>query len=295
MFRRIFVPLDGSPFSASAIPVALEIARRSAGAVHFAIVTEPMPQAPGEPPLDPSFQQAVHADHRRYLDGILASERGHGIEITGEVLEGPAVGTLLAAIRAHSSNLIVMASHGRGGFSRFWLGSTATALVRNCPAPVLLLRPAQGQAGPLHPRRVLLPFDGTGFGDEVVAQALALAGTEGVEYLAVRVIPAVPVVLSAASMDHDRAHFAELEREAFQYLEGIRSALEARGARCRTAVLNGPNPGRRLVEYIEEEHPDLVAMATHGRSGIGRLLLGSVADKVVRGTGVAVLLHGPSA
>lgn len=294
MFRRIFVPLDGSPFSMTAVPVAIDRARRAGGSVHLAIVTEPPPQAPGEPPLDPSFLRAMHADHRRFLDRVLAREGNHGIPVTGEVLEGPAVSTLLAAIRAHSSGLVVMASHGRGGFSRFWLGSTALGLVRGSPAPILLLRLAEGAAAPFRPRRVLLPLDGTGFGDEVIWQALALAGTEEVEYLLVRVIAAVPAVLSAALPLHDEARHARREHEAADYLAGVRASLESRGATVRTEILDGEAPGPRLVEFIESEQPDLVAMATHGRSAVGRLLLGSVADKVVRGTGVPVLLQGPA-
>lgn len=297
MFRRLFVPLDGSPFAASVIPLALDLARRAGGEVRFVVVTPPMPPATGvAPPFDPSIEVTLRADNRRYLDEVLAREGQKGVRVSGDALDGPVVDTLAEAIREHGSDLVVIATHGRGGFSRFWLGSTATGLIRQSPAPLLLLRPAEGEGLlPIRLRRVLVPVDGSGFGEEVVWDALALGGTQEVEYHLVQVIPPIPVVLSAASPERDRRIFGEREAAALAYLATLREAFRARGAVCEAKVLVGENVAQEIMGYAEAEGCSLIAMGTHGRGGVGRLLIGSVADKVIRGSRLPLLLRGPSA
>lgn len=296
MFRRLLVPLDGSPFAASVIPLAIDLARRANGEVRFVVVTPPLPPAHGSmPPLDPNFEMALRADNRRYLDEVMGRESGGSVAVSGEVLDGPVVETLVDAMQAHGSDLVVLASHGRGGFSRFWLGSTATSLIRQSPVPLLLLRPDEGEdLRLLHPKRILVPQDGSGFGDEILWDALALGGTDGVEYHVVQVIAPVPLVLSAASPERDRRNFAEREAAATEYLASVREGVTARGASCVSRVLVGEKVAPEIIGYADGEGCDLIAMRTHGRGGVGRLVIGSVADKIIRGTRVPLLLRGPA-
>ncbi|HUG28274.1 MAG TPA: universal stress protein, partial [Gemmatimonadales bacterium] len=235
-------------------------------------------------------------ENRRYLDDLLAREAGKGVKLSSELLDGPVVDMLADAIRAHGSDLVVLATHGRGGFSRFWLGSTATGLIRQSPAPLLLLRPGEGELLlPLRPKRVLVPVDGSGFGDAIIQDALTLGGTEEVEYHVVQVIPPVPVVLSAALPERDRKHFGEREAAAVDNLATVKEGFATRGATCVASILVAENVSEELMAYADREGCDLIAMGTHGRSGVGRLLIGSVADKVIRGSRVPMLLRGPAA
>lgn len=296
MLRRLLVPLDGSPFAASVIPLALDLARRGVGELRFVVVTPPMPASYGAaPPADPAFELALRADNRRYLDEVLAREGGKGVPVSGELLDGPVVDSLVDAAQAHRSDLIVLATHGRGGFSRFWLGSTATGLIRQSPVPLLLLRPGEGEdLRPLAPHRILLPVDGSGFGEEIIWDALALGGTHGVSYHVVQVIAKVPVALDYGSPEEERRKLAGREAAAAAYLESIREGLAARGAAVITKVLVSDNPARAIIDYAESEGCGLIAMGTHGRGGVGRLVIGSVADKVLRACRVPLLLRGPA-
>ncbi len=297
MFQRLLVPLDGSPFAASMVPLALDLARRADGEVRFVVVTPPPPVSDGSVTvLNPSLAPSMHLENRRYLADLLAREAGKGVKMSHELLEGPVVDTLADAIGAHGSDLVVLATHGRGGFSRFWLGSTATGLIRQSPAPLLLLRPVEGELlPPLRPKRVLVPVDGSGFGDGTIQDALTLGGIGDVEYHVVQVVPPVPVVLSAASPERDRQHFGEREAAAMDYLAMVKEGLAPRGATCVISVLVAENVSEEIMAYAEREACDLIAMGTHGRGGVGRLLIGSVADKVIRGSRVPMLLRGPSA
>lgn len=296
MFRRLLVPLDGSPFAASVVPLALDLARRADGEVRFVVVTPPPPVSDGTVTvLNPSLAPSMRTENRRYLDDLLAREASKGVKMSSELLDGPVVDTLADAIRAHNSDLVVLATHGRGGFSRFWLGSTATGLIRQSPAPLLLLRPGEGELlPPVRPKRVLLPVDGSGVGDAIIWEAVDFAGTDGVEYHVVQVIPPVPVVLSAASPARDEKLFAERQAAALEALASVREGFAARGATCKASILVAENVSEELIDYADREGCDLIAMGTHGRSGVGRMLIGSVADKVIRGSKVPMLLRGPA-
>lgn len=297
MFRRLLVPLDGSPFASSVVPLALDLARRAEGEVRFVVVTPPPPVSDGSVTvLNPSLAPSMHLENRRYLEDLLAREAGKGVKMSSELLDGPVVDMLADAIRAHDSDLVVLATHGRGGFSRFWLGSTATGLIRQAPAPLLLLRPGEGELLlPIRPKRVLVPVDGSGVGEAIIRDAVTLGGTEDVEYHLVQVISPVPVVLSAASPERDRKLFAEREAAAVASLATAKEGFAARGATCVSSVLKAENVSEEIMSYAEREKCDLIAMGTHGRSGVGRLLIGSVADKVIRGSQVPMLLRGPAA
>lgn len=297
MFRRLLVPLDGSPFAASVVPLSLDLASRTDGEVRFVVVTPPPPVSDGSVTvLNPSLAPSMHLENRRYLDDLLAREGGKGVKLSSELLDGPVVDTLADAIRAHGSDLVVLATHGRGGFSRFWLGSIATGLIRQSPAPLLLLRPGEGELlPPVRPKRVLVPVDGSGFGDAIIWDALAFGGPEEVEYHVVQVISPVPVVLSAASPGRDRKNLAERRVAAVDYLATVADGFATRGATCVTSVLVAENVSEEIMAYADREKCDLIAMGTHGRSGVGRLLIGSVADKVIRGSQVPMLLRGPAA
>lgn len=297
MFRRLLVPLDGSPFAASVVPLSLDLASRTDGEVRFVVVTPPPPVSDGSVTvLNPSLAPSMHLENRRYLDDLLAREGGKGVKLSSELLDGPVVDMLADAIRAHGSDLVVLATHGRGGFSRFWLGSIATGLIRQSPAPLLLLRPGEGELLlPLRPKRVLIPVDGSGFGDAISQDALTFGGTGDVEYHVVQVITPVPVVLSAALPERDRKIFGEREAAAVDYLATVKEWFDARGATCVTSILVAENVSEEIMAYADREECDLIAMGTHGRGGVGRLLIGSVADKVIRGSRVPMLLRGPAA
>lgn len=296
MFRHLLVPLDGSPFSELAVPVACAIVKRVpvGGDIRLAIVSEPLPEVQGTPSVDPGFGVAMQSAYSRYLEEVLERARAQGVPVTGEVLVGPVAQTLAGYIKQHHVHLVVLTTHGRGGWSRLWLGSTATGLARHAPAPLLLLRPGEdGTLPPFAPKRVLIPLDGTGFGEEMLACAVALAGTEGVEYRLVQAIPAVPTILAAASASHDQTLFTARETLAQDYLAQMAARLHALGATCSRDVLAAESVGARLVRYLEEGGYDLVVMATHGRGGIGRFLIGSVTDKILRASRVPMLIHGP--
>jgi nucleotide-binding universal stress UspA family protein len=171
--------------------------------------------------------------------------------------------------------------------------------VRRAPVPVLLVRPQEAAPDLAQEpviRHVLAPLDGSALAEQVLAHAIALGTSMGAEYTLLQAIE--PVVgeygVELYAAEPGEPAFAHLRTAAQTYLEHMAARLRAESLWVRTAVVVGP-PARAILEYARSQAVDLIAMATHGRSGIANLLVGGVADKVLRGASIPVLLHRPHA
>jgi nucleotide-binding universal stress UspA family protein len=306
MYRAILAPLDGSALSEKALSIACEIARRSGARLHLAFVTVQAMAAPifvvGLPVVDDELHSLGRLHDRAYLEQLrdrLSAE--HDLPITVAVLDSDdddqTIPSLLAAYAAANGiDLIVMTTHGRGGLSRLWLGSVADALVRLSPAPLLLLR-SQEQAEPAKPappRHILIPLDGSARSEEILASALALGQLLRAEYTLLHVI--VPALLGPAApfttpTDFNPERTDREQAEAERYLEQVAARLREAGATVRTRAVVAGQVASAILEESQREGSDLIAMSTAGRSGIRRLLIGSVADKVLRRAEAPLLLH----
>jgi nucleotide-binding universal stress UspA family protein len=286
MLRRIMVPLDGSARAVAALPTALLLGRRDEAQVHLVRVHEPLLPAavPGDPPgYDPTLDQEVQCAGRRYLDVLLgridAQDRARTVTA---YLHGPVTRALGAYIEDRGIDLVVMTTHGRRGGSRAVLGSVADGLVRRSHVPVLLLqhRMEAAPAPATTPafRRVLLPVAGTPTDDQTIERAIVAAGTYGVEYRLLRVIP-------------PGAQRAPVQAT----LEARAEALRARGLAVQAQVTVDEDAAHEIRRYAAANDVDLIAMATRSRGGLERLLFGSVADRVLHEAEAPLLLWYPAA
>jgi nucleotide-binding universal stress UspA family protein len=305
MYRSLLVPLDGSPFGEQALPLALGIARQAAAALELAHVIAPLAPAYADtwPGYESTFNPALKRRGRAYLDAAvrrLQPETGADVPVAGTLLEGIVPEALAAHVLASRTDLVVMTTHGRGPLARAWLGSVADALVRRLTVPVLLVRPDREAPVPV-PRHVLIPLDGSPLAEQAIEPAVGLGSLLGAEYTLFRVIPPLlpgnwaPGYPTAAGYEGlleqlERLHAQELT-EAETYLERVAQGLRERGLHAVTRVAVHEQPAVAILEEAKA-HPDgIVAVATHGRGGLPRLFLGSVADKVLRGSSTPVLLQ----
>jgi len=306
MYRTIMVPLDGSSLGEYALPLALGIAQRAGAAVDLVHVGTPLgPHAFGgeldAPVLGEMRRAQLRAGARAYLDQLAGSRSAcWEVAITATVLDGGAVDRLYDHALAASADLVVMTTHGYGMLARAWMGSVADKLVRHLPTPVLLVRPhaeALDLLEVVHERgfeHVLIPLDGSALAEEILEPALALGTLMEAEYTLMEAIEA-PVLGYAPSPQVAGLDERALERwraEARAYLERVAGRMRARGLVVRTRVTSAP-PALAIIDAARKHTADLIALSTHGRGGLARLLLGSVADTVVRGAGVPVLLQRP--
>jgi len=312
MTANILVPLDGSRFGEHALPVALSIARRTGATVQLLHVHVPLAPMYVEGHLfsEPSVVMAQRQHERRYLDDLVQRLREKtSVPLTTVMLEGPVVPLLRDQAQKGEAGLIVMTTHGRGAISRFWLGSVADQLLHDSPVPLLLVRPHEDAAEfnvekPL--QHILVPLDGSPLAEKILGPAMDLGQRVGAEFTLFQVIqPATPTDFATvegfvgsygqAMIDRLAAVEAQVRREAEEYLEKVAQRFRARGLSVATHVICHEQPAHAILEEAASSGMDLIALETHGRRGLARMFLGSVADKVVRGAGVPVLVHRPPA
>lgn len=298
MYRTILVPLDGSAFGEYALPLALGIARRVSASVQLVHVCTPLSQAYGA-----ESQQLNRERTQAYLtDLVTCLSARWEVSISIAVLDGRAADQLCAHATAIGADLVVMTTHGHGPLSRMWMGSVADTLVRRLPMPVLLTRPhdqALDVLEEVHDQaftHVLIPLDGSALAEEILEPALALGMPFDATYTLVQAItpPVLGYAPAAQTVGLEDQILEQWRAAAREYLDRLAQRLRDQGRQVDTHILIGP-PAVAILDYVYDHNVDLVAMATHGRSGVARMLLGSVADKIARGAGVPVLLRRPAA
>jgi nucleotide-binding universal stress UspA family protein len=299
MYSSIVVPLDGSPFAEHALPCAARMAREFGAKLCLVHVHVPMPAAHlFEVPLltEASFEAETEKHVRDYLAETADRLKAEGVDVETSYTNGRVVPELRAALERHAADLVVMTTHGRGGLVRFWIGSTADQLVRETRVPTLLLRPGEDEAADVAPppfQRILVTLDGSAEAEQILPHAISLGAPGCTDVRLLRIVsPIVPLVYPGNRTKGERTD--GLETQALSYLGGIATRLEGSGARVTVDVIANVNPATAILEYAELERIELIAMATHGRTGVQRLLIGSVADKVMRGAFRPILLLRPA-
>jgi nucleotide-binding universal stress UspA family protein len=313
MYRTILVPLDGSAFGEHALPLALNVASKSGAELLLVHALPPLAAMYTETPLfvSPSVEEDLRtkqvAVHKSYLEHVAKRlTEAAPVRVRTELLEGDVVNSIIATAE-NQADLIVMTTHGRGALARFWLGSVADEVIRHAKKPILLVRPKDGPvdlASKPELKHLLVSLDGMPLAEKILPAARQLGDLFGADYTLARVIPPVltpsyPILEGASFMAEAESLVAQTEavqnqlrKEAQDYLEGIAAGMRAQGRTVLTRVDVHEQPARALLE--EAKAVDVVAIETHGRGGLARMFLGSVADKVIRGTTTAVLIQRPA-
>ena len=296
MYRHVMVPLDGSAFAEAALPLALTISRKTGADVHLVMVLEPVSSFAFE-----GWESAATDWGREYFRGVVERLSGQSAgEVTTALLNGHTVERLQEEALARRADLVVMATHGRGALSRMWIGSVADGFVRHTDRPVLLVRPEEDAQAPTEFERgfstLLVPLDGSEMAESALAHAVEFGELFAASYHLTRVVAypfdiASPYLPATAQMN--QAVVDDAKRGAAEYLEAQANVLRRRGLSVTTSVTVDPQAAHAVLSEAENVGADAIAMATHGRTGLGRAFLGSTADKVLRGTHAPVLLYRP--
>lgn len=304
MYRHILLPYDGSAHSARAIPIASALAKRSGATVALALVHDPsafIPFVPGEvaiPVYDQAMMQSRLDDDRRLLHAAVERLTSDGVSATGVLLEGTIVEALEEHILSSAVDLVIMTTHGRSGFERLRLGSVATAFLSRATTPVLLVRnvgseATEDAAAALPAGTLLCPLDGSPFAEAMLPHARTFAEVAGMTMKLVAVtvphsIPMAPFGAEALLADDSALVAEESGRE--QYLTRMAATCPPG---TQTVALTDMSVARALLDVASSPVVGAIAMATHGRGGFKRFMLGSVTDEVIRHAHVPMLVYRP--
>lgn len=296
MYRTILVPLDGSEFAEHALPTAAHLAAGANAPLLLARVHHRSSHVGIE------WDDFLRNEEQAYLERIaVKATQAQPIDVETTLLDGDVVEAIGECAEGRAECLIVMTTHGRTGLSRAWLGSVADGVLRQSTRPVLTLR----ANGPERPSlastigHVIVALDGSSFAEQVVPHAVQLALLLPASMTLLRVIePAYSVMPGLAGADGAviaERLVEESEQSAKSYLEEVAAGIRREHATIdvRTDLRYADSAAPAIVEQACAGDGALVALATRGR-GASRLLIGSVADKVIRAAGDGVLVIRPA-
>jgi nucleotide-binding universal stress UspA family protein len=285
MTQRILVPLDGSVTSEAILPQVIRLARPKHSHVILLRAEHPIVTEPFVPIPDLALKAA-----REYLLGVGERLESQGIQAERIEEWGAPADRILQRARTERISLIAMATHGRSGLSRALLGSVAEQVVRTSPVPVFILRPFSSyeiaktrgpEADPI--RKILVPVDGSALQRLVVPHALGVARLFNSRVLLLH-------VLDPAFRERSRTTGEGGESlDARHALREVELTFATAGIESVTVLEEGA-PAEKILGVAREQEVDLIAMATHGRRGISRLVSGSVTEKVLREATVPMLV-----
>ncbi len=287
--KRILVPLDGSNAGEIVLPYVEEIVFRLGEETHFVSVCQPETQEMDH--LYGSYLERVAREARERMIVLRAKEKA---VVKSQVLIGKPAEEILRYADENRIELIAMASRGASGQGPWLLGSIAAKVIRATSKPVLLIRVAatkEALAEKRLIRKILVPLDGSTLGEAAVPLSETLALALNAEIVLFRAIRGI----SPWAGDSPIAAPLDLEHrkgEAVKYLTGIEQSLRRKGIRVSTA-LTVAAPADAIIDYAKANAVDLIAMSTHGRSGMNRWVFGSVTDKVLHAGDTAVLTVKP--
>ncbi|HEX8106671.1 MAG TPA: universal stress protein [Kofleriaceae bacterium] len=287
-FQKILCPVDFSLGSQQAMLLAIRLANEAAAELVLAHVwyVPPLVYAE-EPPFPADTLQAMIDDERRGLAAAAAEASRLGARsVTTKFLMGVPWAELVEMLQGDAAfGLVVMGTHGRTGLDRVLLGSVAEKVVRHAPCPVLTV-PARGQVSEF--RRVLCPVDFSESSRRAVALAAELVAGGG---SGITLLHSIEVPVSYSGEPRVEGFAEALDKRGTDLLEDWARDLRTRVSVPVTTRSRIGSPGAQILAILDDDRIfDLVVMGSHGRTGLRRALLGSVAEKVVRHAGCPVVV-----
>ena len=281
--NEILVPLDGSAEAESVLPYLRDLAQKFGSRVQI---------------LGVGIGRKTRRVNRLiedYVNRTANKLQTDNIKAKPVVLYGVAADKILDFTAENEIDLIIMATHGRSGITRWWMGSVAEKVISEATAPVLLVRSRRpGMAKTTDklsfPHKILAPLDGSDIGESALPYAEAIASNSRGSINLLQVISPPGTAEANLLGGPDWRKFVKAMNDAGEdYLKGVAERLGGKNTKVTYEVATG-DPADKIVEYATNMGASMIAMSTHGRTSVARWVLGSVADKVLHGARIPVLL-----
>ena len=297
MFKKILVPADGSNTAEEPLAFAEKIAGRTASDIHILHVSKE--QNTGRHRMIEAWLEAIARETKLNAEKYLPQAAQKEIAVISDSLPGDPAEQIFAYSEKENIDLILMASYGRSGPKRWVLGSVADKVARHSEIPVMLIKPHHP---PQHPdtelilNKAIVSLDGSKASESIIPYVKELAAKCNIEIVLFEVIKYGYSMALPSGYDYIIRHQEQLESEtqaAMEYLNAIADPLRNEGITVSIEVRSAAQVTTAIVDLIEDTSANLVAMSTHGRSGLSRWAMGSVADSTLRETNVPLLLVRP--
>ncbi len=297
MYSKILIPLDGSKTAEKVLPYARFLAGKFKIPVELLAVVDIAEMATHMSAekarfLDTLVEDSVRASEN-YLRGIAGTFKD--VTVKNTVEKGRAEDTIVEKGGGYKDILIAMATHGRSGLNRFLLGSVAEKVLRGTANPLLLARATETSSadGEAIFKTVIVPLDGSEVAESVLPAAADMAKKLALEVVLFRAYH-IPYTVYSGNEGFYAVDFNELiagvRDEANEYLEKKVAEMKTFGVEKVSALTKEGFAGDEIITLGRHTPNGLIAMSSHGRSGMKRWVLGSVAETVVRHTSDPVLV-----
>ena len=298
MYTRMLIPLDGSKLAENVLPYARALAGALDLRIELLSVVDTMDfakttHAGHVRDFDPIIEAAVR-EGEQYLENVARSFTGKTVD-NCVVEQGQADQIIIEKAARDKETLIGMATRGRSGIHRWLMGSVAEKVLRGATNPLLLVRgDEEGKSdGVATLKSIVVPLDGSKLAEIALPRAVDLAKKLGLEIVLTRAYQ-IPLstygVADAAYIPNPNALMNVVKEEAGAYLETKVNELRQNGVEKVSSILLLGSGADEIIDLARTTPDNLIAMCTHGRSGVKRWALGSVTEKVVRHSGDPVLV-----
>ena len=319
---RVLIPLDGSEWSQQILAPIGRLLKPSNHELILLRVAQLPAGLVGAPPrpvsanwmgtlyesqhdldytLHPIYDSQQEQNERAALEVALLSDQQRlqrdGYLVTSQVRFGDPAEEIVSLARQAAVDMVAMATHGQTGLRHLLLGSVAEHVLRELTIPLLLIRPTDrmGERVPDRPvgrLTAIVPLDGSPLAEQAIDRAAKLPAIAGARLILVAVEPTVGDIGMAEAGVVPYWMLADHEAEVMRlnrYLRQIAGRLTRMGLTIETRLAEG-SPADEILRVSAAEHADLIVMATRGRSGVERLLLGSMAARLLRDADLPVVL-----
>jgi nucleotide-binding universal stress UspA family protein len=293
MYSKILVALDGSKLSERILPYARLFAERLKIPVGLLGVIDPETLTAAKTDSD-AYRETLLAERKKtaayYLKNIAGTFPG-GLTVDCAVEVGKPAEAIVDRAADNAGTLVAIGTHGRSGIQRWLVGSVADKVLQVARNPLLLVRTMEEAKSveTLRLKSILVPLDGSALAESVIPYAAELSRKMDLEIVLVRIFN-LPTTYYDEGYVADERVWELIRDEAQEYLDRKVKELKSEGLARVTSVLLEGFAGERIINLARETPENLIAICTHGRSGVRRFVLGSIADRVVRHSGDPVLV-----
>jgi len=239
---------------------------------------------------------------KAYLELNAKGLQSQGIKASTAIAYGNVADEIVGFADKNNINLIIISTHGYSGIKRWVLGSVARNVLYGTGVQVLLIKSKAPKVSHVELKKLLLPLDGSPFAEAPIPFIKELTKGTNTEIVLTTVCepPLVPSYgdrpINPAWKKHRDALWTEMQKQASEYLEKLKARLEKQGIKIKSQVIPGDlgRVAESIMQAAQKEKVDLIAMTTHGRSGVSRWVYGGVANRIVEQSAQPVLLIRPS-
>ena len=296
MYEKILVPLDGSELAEAAVPLALAVARATAGRLSLIHIADPGPVGRAQMPAPEQYlarvASAASDELNESIDTAVLSAGD-----SGDASKRVTAAQVASYAKENAFGLIVLSTSGRGGLKRVFAGSVAEALLWVTPCPVLFCRPHKGERmlrSGTHPiRKIVIALDQTDASEAVLGAAASFATEMNAEVVVLHVLDPTRAYATVTGLElagYSPEEWAAMNERADAYLARVQQQLAAAGVQSTCEKLVSNDVAGEILDAVDRLKADAIALASRAPQRLARAVLGSVADRLVRNAPCPVLV-----